>query len=61
MLSEEVELNEKSPRDEDIEDVNRYRKIKKVLDEEALVFYEITGAIDDSLLSSAKIANKHQM
>ena len=61
MAQEEEETNSKSGRDEDIEDVNRYRKIKKVLDEESLIFYELTGTINESQLSSAKIANKHNM
>lgn len=59
MIQEEEENNTKSGRDEDIEDVNRYRKIKKALDEESLILYELTGTINESQLSSAKIANKH--
>lgn len=61
MAEEEEDMNAKSGRDEDIEDVNRYRKINKALDEESLIFYELTGTITESQLSNAKIANKNNM
>lgn len=32
---DEEDLSQKNPRDEDIEDINRYRKIKKNLDKES--------------------------
>ncbi|KAL4504024.1 hypothetical protein ABPG72_022654 [Tetrahymena utriculariae] len=54
MKEEEEDFNCKSVRDEDIEDINRYRQIKQKLDEDSFAFYDLIGNVDPSLIEKTK-------
>lgn len=60
MKEEEDDFNCKSVRDEDIEDINRYRQIKQKLDQDSFAFYDLIGNLDPGLIEKTKNLIKHK-
>lgn len=60
MRKEEEEFKKKPTRDQDIEDFNTYMSLKKDLDSESFVFYDLLGRIDDEILLKHKISIRNK-